>query len=126
MTTHVERALDAALAGLPPRDRLRLAYYHADDLTLAAIGRLLGEHEATVSRKLQKTRDQLKAAVDEVLTRELRLGPEERRACYEHAIDAGGFDVARLRTDAPLAASAAGGAGKNPSAGRSRERDGTS
>ena len=68
-----------ALSALPPRDRLRLAYYHADDLTLAAVGRLLGEHEATVSRKLQKTRDQLKAAIDAVLTGELHLGPEERR-----------------------------------------------
>jgi RNA polymerase sigma-70 factor (ECF subfamily) len=126
LTDHLERALDAGLAALPPRDRLRLAYYHADDLTLAAIGRLLGEHEATVSRKLQKTRDQLKAAIDEVLTRELRLGPEERRACYEHAIEAGRFDVARLRSGAPVAATAAAGSGKNPSAGRSRERDGSS
>jgi RNA polymerase sigma factor (sigma-70 family) len=130
LTGHVERALDAALAALAPRDRLRLAYYHADELTLAAVGRLLGEHEATVSRKLQKTRDQLKAAIDAVLTSELRLGPEERRACYEQAIQVGGFDVAQLRTDAPVAAAAAvpvrGGAGKNPSAGRSRERDGTS
>ena len=128
LTDHFERALDAALAALPPRDRLRLAYYHADDLTLAAIGRLLGEHEATVSRKLQKTRDRLRAAIDEALTRELRLGPEERRACYEHAIEAGGFDVARLRTEAPVESAAAVpvAAGKNPSAGRSRERDGTS
>ena len=124
LTGHFERALDEALAALPPRDRLRLAYYHADDLTLAAVGRLLGEHEATVSRKLQKTRDQLKAAIDAVLTSELRLGPEERRACYEQAIQLGRFDIARLRTGTPEAAVSAGG-GKNPSAGRSRERDGT-
>lgn len=116
MTGHVERALEQALAALPPRDRLRLCYYHADEMTLAAIGRLLGEHEATVSRKLQRTRDQLKAAIDAVLTDELRLGPHERRACYEQAIELGRFDVARLRQE-PVAAEA----GKNPPAVRSRE-----
>src|SRR6185437_10184360 len=49
-------ALAVALNALDPRDRLRLAYYYVDDRTLAEIGRLLGEHEATVSRKLERTR----------------------------------------------------------------------
>ena len=130
---HVERALDRALSALEPRDRLRLAYYHADDMTLAAVGRLLGEHEATVSRKLQKTRDQLKAAIDAVLTTELRLGPEERRACYEQAIQLGRFDIAQLKPPAtgpppasgPRAGPPAGAARKVSSLTRSRERDGT-
>lgn len=141
---HVERALDRALAALPPRDRLRLAYYHADDMTLAAVGRLLAEHEATVSRKLQKTRDQLKAAVDAVLTGELRLSPEECRDWYEQAIQVGSFDIERLRgpdpgVERPLPAPAAPGsaaappaagrvapgAGKKPAPERSRKRDGT-
>jgi RNA polymerase sigma-70 factor, ECF subfamily len=128
---HVERALDGALAALPPRDRLRLAYYHADDMTLAAVGKLLGEHEATVSRKLQKTRDQLKAAIDAVLTTELRLGPDERRACYEQAIRLGRFDIASLKagggTDPPVPTATAPGAAarKVSSLQRSRERDGT-
>jgi RNA polymerase sigma-70 factor len=130
---HVERALDRALSALDPRDRLRLAYYHADDLTLAAVGRLLGEHEATVSRKLQKTRDQLKAAIDAVLTTELRLGPDERRACYEQAIQLGRFDIAQLKPPATgpppqpgsRAGPPAGGARKVSPLTRSRERDGT-
>ena len=126
---HVERALDAALAALPPRDRLRLAYYHADDLTLAAVGRLLGEHEATVSRKLQRTREQIKAAIDAVLTNELRLGPDERRACYEQAIVLGRFDIASLKAAGagPAAgeASRAGPVRKVSSLMRSTERDGT-
>lgn len=117
----LQQALDAALAALEPRDRMRLACYHVDDMTLAQIGRVFGEHEATVSRKLQKTRDQLKAAIDAVLTSELRLGPEERRACYEQAIQLGRFDVASLR---PPAAST-GPPGKIPASNRSRERDGT-
>jgi RNA polymerase sigma factor (sigma-70 family) len=130
---HVERALDQALAALDPRDRLRLAYYHADDLTLAAVGRLLGEHEATVSRKLQKTRDQLKAAIDAVLTTDLRLGPDERRACYEQAIQLGRFDIAQLKPAgagprpeaSPRDGPAAGVPRKVSPLTRSRERDGT-
>lgn len=128
---HVERALDAALAALPPRDRLRLACYHADDMTLAAVGRMLGEHEATVSRKLQKTRDQIKAAIDAVLTNELRLGPDERRACFEQAIQLGRFDIASLKSGGggdppvPTASPPAATTRKVSRLQRSRERDGT-
>jgi RNA polymerase sigma-70 factor (ECF subfamily) len=142
---HVERALDQALSALPPRDRLRLACYHADDLTLAAVGRMLGEHEATVSRKLQKTRDQLKAAVDAALA-ELGLSADERRASYEDAIERGRFDIARVKPAAMAgpaeAASSPGARAAAPPVGgssaappsrprkvspleRSRERDGT-
>ncbi len=53
-----------------PRDRLRLAYYYVDDLTLAQIGKLLGEHEATVSRKLERTRADLKRCVEVALREE--------------------------------------------------------
>ncbi len=48
----LQACLTDALAALPPRDRLRLAYYYVDELTLAEIGKLFGEHEATASRKL--------------------------------------------------------------------------
>ena len=94
-------ALDVALAGVLPRDRLRLAYYHADGLTLAAIGRLLNEHEATVSRKLQRTREALRAQVDAHLTGELGLEEAELRECYEHAIEDGGVDLGKLKLVAP-------------------------
>ncbi len=60
----LQAALAAALGALDPRDRLRLAYYYADDRTLAEIGRLLGEHEATVSRKLERTRRDVRARVE--------------------------------------------------------------
>ncbi len=90
-------ALDGALAALAERDRLRLAYYHGDGLTLAAIGRLLGEHEATVSRKLQRTRDALRESVDAELRRELQLDGAQLHQCYQYAIEAGGLDLARLR-----------------------------
>jgi RNA polymerase sigma-70 factor len=95
-------ALDAALAALPPRDRLRLAYYHADGLTLAAIGKLLGEHEATVSRKLQRTRESLREQADARLVEGLGLDRSELRQCYEYAIEDGGLDLGRLRVVEPV------------------------
>jgi RNA polymerase sigma-70 factor (ECF subfamily) len=57
-------ALALAIAALAPRDRLRLASYYAQNMKLAAIGRMLGEHEASVSRHLTRTRSALRAAVE--------------------------------------------------------------
>ena len=94
-------AFDAALAALEPRDRLRLACYHADGLKLAKIGQMLGEHEATVSRKLQRTRDLIREQVDGQLTRELGLDPAQLRQCYDYAMADGGLDVGRLRLVEP-------------------------
>jgi RNA polymerase sigma-70 factor, ECF subfamily len=95
-------ALAAALAALATRDRLRLAYYHADGLKLAAIGRLLSEHEATVSRKLQRTREDIRRRVDEQLVNELGLDADQLRQCYEYAIEDGGLDFGRLRLVEPV------------------------
>ena len=52
----IQRTLLAAIAVLEPRDRLRLGCYYAQQMTLAEIGRLLREHEATVSRNLARSR----------------------------------------------------------------------
>ncbi|MEK6629669.1 MAG: sigma-70 family RNA polymerase sigma factor, partial [Acidobacteriota bacterium] len=66
-------ALSAALAALLPGDRLRLALYYTQQLTLAAAGRVLGESEATVSRKLERTRRELRAAIERRLREVDRL-----------------------------------------------------
>lgn len=94
-------AFDAALAALEARDRLRLAYYHADGLKLAKIGALLGEHEATVSRKLQRTRDTIRRDVDRQLVAELGLDAAQLRQCYDYALADGGLDLGRLRLVEP-------------------------
>jgi RNA polymerase sigma-70 factor len=60
-------ALTAALAGLDNRDRSRLQLYYAQDRTLAEIGRELGEHESSVSRKLERIRKELRATVEGLL-----------------------------------------------------------
>jgi RNA polymerase sigma-70 factor (ECF subfamily) len=67
LATRVREALGAALLRLPPRDRLRLAWYYQHGMTLSQIGRLCQEHEATVSRHLTRTRKTLRADVEHEL-----------------------------------------------------------
>ena len=57
-----------AVSELPARDRLRLACYYAQELTLAETGKLLGEHEASSSRHLARTRKTLRHTVERYLT----------------------------------------------------------
>lgn len=59
----VRDALEFALAGLAPRDRLRLRCYYTQALKLAAIGKLFGESEATASRQLARVRKELREVV---------------------------------------------------------------
>jgi RNA polymerase sigma-70 factor, ECF subfamily len=47
-------ATDEALDRLPAEDRLILAGYYLDNRTLTEIGKILGVHESTVSRRLEK------------------------------------------------------------------------
>src|ERR1700674_5086455 len=66
-----DRALSAALAHLTPRERMILACYYVDQLTLAEIGRLLREHESTVSRQLERMRRALREGVTQALQCEI-------------------------------------------------------
>ena len=93
----VQRALEAAAAELDPRDRLRLACYHVQQLTLAEIGRMLHEHEATVSRHLTKTRAALRQFVERWLASEANLAPVEVRSCLDAVLeDPGALDLAPM------------------------------
>jgi len=92
----VRTALSSAIGALEPRDRLRLGCYYAEDLTLAQIGRLLGEHEATVSRHLSRTRKTVRERVERLLA-EQGLTPEAVAECLSSVTsDAGPLDVRAL------------------------------
>ena len=91
----VRGALAAALESLAPRDRLRLALYYTQDLTLAAAGRVLGESEATVSRKLERTRREVRAAIERRLRETDRLTDAQVAACFDYAGTDQAFDLAR-------------------------------
>ena len=97
LVAHAQQALDAAIHALAPADRLRLRLYYGQDMTLAAIGRVLGEHEATVSRKLEKARRALKAGVDRALA-DRGLGSDARARALELAADAPELQLDRLLT----------------------------
>lgn len=90
---HFRRALLEALTALPARDRLRLSYYHAQQLKLAAVGRLLGEHESTVSRRLDQTRKSLRKTVEDRLRKEHGLSADQIRVCCEAAVESCSFDL---------------------------------
>jgi len=91
----VRQALEEAIAGLEARDRLRLTLYYAQDMKLAAVGRVLGESEATSSRKLERTRVGLRAAVERRLREVDRLTDAQIDLCFDHARTDPAFDLAR-------------------------------
>jgi DNA-directed RNA polymerase specialized sigma24 family protein len=102
------RALKHAFTALPARDRLRLGCYYAEGLTLAQIGRLLGEHEATVSRQLARARTTIRRIVEGVLRDEAGwTEPQISLAFSEIAGDPGSLDLRTLidetgRKETPL------------------------
>jgi RNA polymerase sigma-70 factor (ECF subfamily) len=98
--THLRRALAVAIERLSGRDRIRLGCYYQQGLTLAETGRVLREHEATVSRQLARTRRVLRADVEDEL-RAGGLSADEIRACFDAvAEDAGPLDLDQMLTAA--------------------------
>jgi RNA polymerase sigma factor (sigma-70 family) len=108
-------ALADAVARLPARDRLRLACYYAQDQTLAAIGRQLKEHEATVSRHIARTRQEIRAAVEHRLREEHGLDPAAIELCWRSALaDSADLDIGAIM----------GTSRKDPPADRSKRQEG--
>jgi RNA polymerase sigma factor (sigma-70 family) len=90
----VQRALDESLAALDARDRLRLRMYYGRGLKLAQIGKILSEHEATVSRKLDRTRGDIRKELQRRLS-ERGLSPDAVRECLRQAAEAPELDISR-------------------------------
>ncbi|MGB9436161.1 MAG: RNA polymerase sigma factor, partial [Candidatus Acidiferrum sp.] len=99
-------ALNDSLSALDPTDRRRLEFYYARQKTLAEIGRLLGEHESTASRHLERVRRELRAKVEECLRRgqhasdPLRslppLSNAEIALCFEYAAEDSPIDFRQM------------------------------
>ena len=122
VTRYIElmrRAVTAAVSRLPAKDRLRLGYYYAEDLTLAQIGRALGEHEATVSRNLAKARREIRGDVERQLRDEEHMSPDQIDECFAAVVeDVGALDVSDL-----LGAAGQPVSGDSSSTGRKDSRD---
>ena len=84
-------AVDEALGQLGPEDRLVLASYYLDDRTLTEIGRVVGVHESTISRRLEKL---LKGLRKQVLAGLVARGMKRSQA--EEALES---DVRYLQVD---------------------------
>jgi len=82
--------LAAAIAALEPRDRLRLACYYAQEMTLAQIGTMTREHEATVSRALARTRKAIREDVERRLRDERGFSDVEIEECFRSILDDSG------------------------------------
>jgi RNA polymerase sigma factor (sigma-70 family) len=116
--------MSAAIGALASRDRLRLACYYAQEMTLAQVGRLTGEHEATVSRQLARTRRSIRADVERRLTTEHRFSPAEIDECFESIVDdAGRLDLAEWLDSGQSSSSAFGTASKKLDVHRSIHED---
>jgi RNA polymerase sigma factor (sigma-70 family) len=72
-------ALSDCLEQLADSDRKRLEFYYAREKTLAEIGRLLGEHESSASRHLERVRRELRARVEECLRTGYQPAPSSPR-----------------------------------------------
>jgi RNA polymerase sigma-70 factor, ECF subfamily len=93
----IEAALRGAIDRLPAKDRLRLRSYYAVEMTLAQIGRITGEHEATVSRHLSRTRRDLRSAVEQDLRDHAQLSDAQISRALELAVeDPGGLDLRQV------------------------------
>jgi RNA polymerase sigma factor (sigma-70 family) len=116
------RALQAALDRLEPLEKDRLRLYYAEEKTLAEIGRLLGEHESSVSRHLERVRGDLRQTVEEILRcgfvaangspAQPGLSDAEIALCFEYSAENTPIDLEKLLPRPRLQGPAAG---KRPS-----------
>lgn len=100
------RALQMALDQLAPLEKDRLRLYYAEEKTLAEIGRLLGEHESSVSRHLERVRRDLRQTLEEILRRGFvaangsatppGLSDAEIALCFEYSAENSPIDLEKM------------------------------
>lgn len=73
----VADALRQAIDNLAAEDKLLLKLYYFDDLKLKDIGRALGFHEATASRKIARIQTEMRKSVEKILIAERGWNGEE-------------------------------------------------
>jgi len=104
-------ALQVALDRLQPLEKDRLRLYYAEEKTLAEIGRLLGEHESSVSRHLDRVRRDLRQSVEEILRcgfvaangspAQPGLSDAEIALCFEYSAENTPIDLEKLLPQPP-------------------------
>jgi RNA polymerase sigma-70 factor, ECF subfamily len=97
-------AVSDSLAALPAPDRLLLMLYYVQGVTLAQIARMRSVHEATISRRLQSIRGELRERIETMLATGRTasngraatkgLSAEEIHLCMNYALEDWPFDLA--------------------------------
>jgi RNA polymerase sigma factor (sigma-70 family) len=100
------KALQIALNNLDARDSGTLRMYYAEGKKLAEIGRILGEHESSVSRHLEKVRGNVRRTVEETLrggseavngdSRSGGISEAEIALCFEYGTEDAPIDLDKL------------------------------
>jgi RNA polymerase sigma-70 factor (ECF subfamily) len=90
----VRETTDQALASLPAEDKYIMASYYLDGRTLAEIAQVLGVHESTISRKVEKITATTRKAI---LSGLMKRGMSRKEA--EQSMDVSPAHVGELSTD---------------------------
>jgi RNA polymerase sigma-70 factor, ECF subfamily len=99
----LESLTDAALAALSNEDRLILTAYYLDGRPLAEVARMLGVHESTISRKVDKLAKSLRRKILAGMMRQ-RMGRREAEEALEVDVRDLRVNIRRSLTQEPLAA----------------------
>jgi hypothetical protein len=91
--TAVGEALGRSIRDLEPRERLLLAYYYYDELTLKEIGLMFEVHEATISRWLTKVQKRIRKLLEKSLARDHGFGRRQVNEAIELAAEEMDFSV---------------------------------
>ena len=83
----VADALGRSFSEIEPRERLLLAYYYYDEMTLREIGRMFDVHEATISRWLAKIQKRVRKLVEKSLARDHSFNRREIAEAIELAAE---------------------------------------
>jgi len=78
----MQEALACAISKLDDEDRLLVRLYYFDGLRLREAGAVLGVHEATASRRLTKTHNELRRQVESILIEEKGWSKPETKAAF--------------------------------------------
>jgi RNA polymerase sigma-70 factor (ECF subfamily) len=94
LDARVEEATDQALASLAAEDKFILASYYLDGRTLADIARVLGVHESTISRKLEKITSWARKSILAGLIKR-GMSPKDAKQAMEVEVSEISLDVRR-------------------------------
>jgi RNA polymerase sigma-70 factor (ECF subfamily) len=94
LDARVEKATDQALASLAAEDKFILASYYLDGRTLRDIARVLGVHESTISRKLEKITSSARKSILAGLIKR-GMSPKDAKQAMEVEVSEISLDVRR-------------------------------